>query len=89
MTSKPNGFMGKILKVDLSTGRLKVESLSKEVAKKYLGGKGYSVYLLYRYLKEFISMGIHPAEIDLLGPENVLIFSTGTGTGISSYGGIM
>jgi hypothetical protein len=43
-----NGYMGKILKADLSTWTLKVEPTSEDIAKKYLGGKGYAVYLLYQ-----------------------------------------
>ena len=81
----PNGFMGKILRVNLTARTLKVESTSEEVARKYLGGKGYAVYMLYQYLKEYESKGISPADIDPLGPENVLIFATGPGTGIPGF----
>jgi len=77
--------MGKILRADLSAGTLKVERTSEDVAKKYLGGKGYAVYLLYQYLKEYESKGIPPAEIDPLGLENVLIFATGPGTGVPGF----
>ncbi|MEM3578519.1 MAG: aldehyde ferredoxin oxidoreductase family protein [Candidatus Bathyarchaeia archaeon] len=77
--------MGKILRVDLSAASLKVEPTSENVAKKYLGGKGYAVYLLYQYLKEYESKGVLPAEIDPLGPENVLIFATGPGTGVAGF----
>jgi len=77
--------MGKILKVDLTAKTLKAESTSEEIAKKYLGGKGYSVFLLYKYLKEYESKGISPKDIDALGSENVLIFSTGPGTGVPGF----
>ncbi len=77
--------MGKILRVDLSTGSIKVEPTSEEIARKYLGGKGYAVYLLYQYLKEYMSKGIAPRDIDPLGPENVLILATGPGTGIPGF----
>ncbi|MEM3550457.1 MAG: aldehyde ferredoxin oxidoreductase family protein [Candidatus Bathyarchaeia archaeon] len=80
-----SGFMGKILTVNLSTGALKVKPTSMDVAKKYLGGKGYSVYILYQYLKEYEIEGISPADINPLGPKNVLIFSTGPGTGIPGF----
>ncbi|RLG97895.1 aldehyde ferredoxin oxidoreductase, partial [Candidatus Bathyarchaeota archaeon] len=79
------GFMGRILKVDLTAKTIKSEPVDEEVAKKYLGGKGYATYLLYRYLKEYKRKGISPADIDPLGPENVLIFATGPGTGIPGF----
>ena len=77
--------MGRILKVDLTTKTIKSEPVDEEVAKKYLGGKGYATYLLYRYLKEYKRKGISPADIDPLGPENVLIFATGPGTGVPGF----
>jgi len=77
--------MGSILKVDLTTGALKSEPISEDVARKYLGGKGYAVYLLYKYLREYESKGMAPIDIDPLGPENVLIFATGPGTGVPGF----
>ncbi|MCX8171080.1 MAG: aldehyde ferredoxin oxidoreductase family protein, partial [Candidatus Bathyarchaeota archaeon] len=79
------GYMGNILKVDLTTGTLRSEPISESTAKKYLGGKGYAVYLLYNYLKEYGSKGISPIDINPLGPENVLIFATGPGTGVPGF----
>jgi len=81
----PNGYMGRILRVDLTAGTLRAEPLSNDVAKKYLGGKGYSVYLLYQYLREYESKGISAEDINPLGPENVLIFATGPGTGVPGF----
>jgi len=81
----PCGYMGKILKVDLTAKTLKAEPTSEEIARKYLGGKGYSVYLLYRYLREYEKQGLSPKDIDALGSENVLIFSTGPGTGVPGF----
>jgi len=77
--------MGNILRVDLTAGTLKVEPLSEDIARKYIGGKGYSVYLIYQYLKEYESKGITQADIDPLGPKNVLIFATGPGTGVPGF----
>jgi len=79
------GFVGKILKVDLTTQNITTEPIKEEVAKKYLGGKGYAVYLLYQYLKEYEGKGISAKDIDPLGEENVLIFATGPGTGIPRF----
>lgn len=81
----PRGYMGKILKVNLTTGHSKVEPTSEEVAKKYLGGKGYGVYLLYKYLREYEKTGLSPKDISALGPDNVLLFATGPGTGVPGF----
>ena len=77
--------MGKVLRVDLTAKTLKEESIPESVARKYLGGKGYAVYMLYQYLKEYEAEGVSPADIDPLGPENVLIFATGPGTGVAGF----
>ncbi len=77
--------MGKVLRVDLTAKTLKEESIPESVARKYLGGKGYAVYMLYQYLKEYEAEGVSPADINPLGPENVLIFATGPGTGVAGF----
>lgn len=78
-----NGYMGKILWVDLTSGSVKIEETDEEIARKYLGGKGYATYLLYQHLRERERKGI--SDVDPLGPENVLIFATGPGTGIAGF----
>ncbi|NOY11566.1 MAG: aldehyde ferredoxin oxidoreductase family protein [Archaeoglobi archaeon] len=80
-----NGFMGSILRVDLSSGSLDVLDVDEEVARKYLGGKGYSVYLLWQYLKEYEREGLSARDVDPLGEENVLIFGTGPATGVAGF----
>jgi len=79
------GYAGKILKVDLTAKKVTTEPINKEVARKYVGGKGYAVYLLYQYLKEYERKGISVKDIDPLGPRNVLIFATGPGTGVPKF----
>lgn len=86
----PGGYVGKILKVNLTTPNLirrnvTTEAIKEDVAKKYLGGKGYAVHLLYQYLKEYEGRGLSPQNIDPLGKENVLILATGPGTGIPRF----
>ncbi|MEA1994134.1 MAG: aldehyde ferredoxin oxidoreductase family protein [Euryarchaeota archaeon] len=73
-----NGYMRKILSVDLSEKRANTEPINEEVAKKYIGGKGYALYLLHQILKE-------KKDIDALGEENPLIFATGPGTGVVGF----
>ncbi len=66
------GHMGKLAWIDLSTGGTKVEEISEEVRRKYIGGTALSAYIMRQ-------TRFH--EIDPLGPENVLIFSAGPLTG--------
>ncbi len=65
-------YTGKILKIDLSTGKSKVEPLNRMWAENYLGGKGLAI----KYLYEEITPGIDP-----LSPDNKLILMTGPLTG--------
>jgi aldehyde:ferredoxin oxidoreductase len=62
-----------ILKIDLSRGEVSTEELEDELLSQYLGGRGLGVKLLCDNLKK---------GIDPLGPENLLIFTTGPLTGI-------
>ncbi len=72
-----NGYWGKILKVDLSTGEITVEEPPASFYRRYLGGSGLIGYYL---LKEV------PKGADPLGPENVLIFAAGPITGVPIAG---
>jgi len=62
------GYAGKILRVDLTRGRVQEEPLDEELAKKYIGGSGLAAKILYDETG---------AETDPLSPENRLIFMTG------------
>lgn len=66
------GWMGTILRVDLSTGKIEKEPLDKELACRYIGGRGINVRILYDEVA---------AGTGGLSPENVLIFGTGPLTG--------
>lgn len=61
-------FMGKILRVNLSEGRVSEEDIPESWLKDYLGGAG----LATKYLYDEVKAGIEP-----LGPENKLIFMAG------------
>lgn len=73
-----NGYMGKVLVVDLTKKELKDEPLNEKYARDFLGGGG----LACRYLADMID-----EKTDPLGPENPLIFMAGllTGTGGPSF----
>ena len=63
-----NGYMGKILRVDLTTGELRDEPLNEDYARAFVGGSG----LAARIACDMVSSSTDP-----LGPENPLIFTTG------------
>ena len=62
------GLNGRILRVNITDGSTKIYSYSEDYAKKFIGGKGLAIDLLYKEL----APGIDP-----LGPDNKLVFSTG------------
>jgi aldehyde:ferredoxin oxidoreductase len=79
-TPLPGGYMGKILRVDLTSGSLKDEHLPEEpILKKYIGGQGLASYVL---LKEL------PLNATPFGPESVVVMMTGplTGNGLTPGG---
>jgi len=79
MTEKDKyfGYMGRILRVNLTTGEITKEPLPRELMENYIGGRGFGIKLLTDLLPD-------PAGVDPLGPENVLIFSTGPLNGTMS-----
>jgi aldehyde:ferredoxin oxidoreductase len=66
------GYMGKVLRVDLSTRDVRAEELSDETARAFIGGSGLGSKILYEETA---------ADTDPLGPDNPLIFATGPLTG--------
>ncbi len=68
------GWNGKILKVDLNRGKIFVSPLPKDMAVKFIGGRGFNSYTLFKE----IGPGVDP-----LGPENVIAFAPGALTGTS------
>ncbi len=70
-----NGWMGKILRVDLSNSSHTVEDVDPDLAKDYIGGRG----LAEKYLFDEVDPTVDP-----LSEDNKLIFATGplTGTGL-------
>ncbi|MBN1692962.1 MAG: aldehyde ferredoxin oxidoreductase family protein [Dehalococcoidales bacterium] len=72
------GYMGKMLWVDLSGGKLKDEKLDEKLARRYIGGYGIGARVLFDRMK---------AGADPLGPENILGFTTGPLTGTPALSG--
>ncbi len=61
-------YAGRILRVDLSTGKIDTEPMGEDVAKQYIGGIGLGIRLLVDNLKQ---------GTDAFSPDNPLIFVTG------------
>lgn len=68
-------YMGKMARINLTTGKISVEALDLDLAKKFIGGRGLGTAMLYEE-------GI--AKVDPLSPENKLIYINGPMTGTAS-----
>ncbi|MCD6419107.1 MAG: aldehyde ferredoxin oxidoreductase family protein [Synergistetes bacterium] len=74
-----SGYMGKILRVNLTERSVKVEELNEEIAKGFIGARGLAEKILYDEVDP---------KTDPLSPKNKLIFATGPLTGtIAPTGG--
>jgi len=67
------GWIGYILRVNLTNKTFKKESFTEEFAQKWVGGRGFAAKILYDELKP---------GIDPLGPENKLVVALGPISGI-------
>ncbi len=67
-----NGWIGKVLRVDLTLNEIKEELLDPKIARDYIGGRGLGVYYLNKELDP---------RADPFSPENLLIMATGPLTG--------
>ena len=68
----PNGYMGKILWINLSEESFKEEELPEEIYRQYIGGYGLATKLIYEKL---------PPKTDALSPDSVFGFFPGLLTG--------
>ncbi len=73
------GYNARVLRVDLSAGKISTETLDAAFCRKYLGGAGFITYYLWKEMA---------GGVDPLGPGNKLIFATGplTGTALPGSG---
>lgn len=71
------GYMGKVLRVDLTKGSIKDEILDPEILRKYVGSLGLATKIMY----DEVSPKVMPYD-----PENRLIFMTGPLTGTAAPG---
>ena len=70
------GYLGKILKINLSNREINKIPLKEEDLKKYIGGSGLATKYLY---------DLTGPKTDPLGEDNVLIFMTGPITGTNAF----
>lgn len=69
------GYMGKILRVNLTDKTFSEETVPEKLAREFIGGAGFGL----KYLFDEV-----PAKADPLGPENKLIFAVGPLSGTSA-----
>jgi len=76
------GWIGKLLRVDLTRGEWKTEELDKNLATKFIGGRGLGSKILFDEIDP---------KVDPFSPNNKLIMATGplTGTSASASGRYM
>jgi aldehyde:ferredoxin oxidoreductase len=73
-----DGWVGRILRVDLTQGDYSVEDLDPDLATDYIGGRGLA--------SKFLFDEVDPT-IDPLSPENKLLFASGPLTGTAAPSG--
>ncbi len=72
------GWIGQLLRVNLSNGECKVEKLDPALARGYVGARGLATKIFWDEVDP---------KVDPLSPENKLIFMTGPLTGTSAISG--
>ncbi|MFC1914214.1 aldehyde ferredoxin oxidoreductase family protein [Chloroflexota bacterium] len=72
MTGKLYGYAGKVLQIDLSTGKVEKTNTDQKMARKFMGGMGYSARTLY----DEVGTNAQP-----FNAENIIVFSPGALTG--------
>jgi aldehyde:ferredoxin oxidoreductase len=77
---KANCWGNPILKVDLTSGRITRDSVDESVRRRFIAGRGLGDWLLSR--------SVEPGSTDPLGPDNVIVFSSGILVGTSFPGAV-
>lgn len=67
------GWNGRLLRVGLTNGKTAVQEYSEDLAKSFVGGRGFAIKLLWDELRP---------GLDLLSSENMLIFTSRTPDGV-------
>ncbi|MHB1005814.1 MAG: aldehyde ferredoxin oxidoreductase family protein [Chloroflexota bacterium] len=77
MSLAANGYAGRVLRVNLTTGQLAVEEMDKDTRRKWIGGSGYGAKVLYEEV---------PPGVAWDDAENRLILASGPLAGTSVMG---
>ncbi|MCR4394876.1 MAG: hypothetical protein NUV31_10940, partial [Dehalococcoidales bacterium] len=72
------GYMGKLLRVNLSTHEMEDQSLIEDIQRHFLGGYGIGARIIFSE---------QPAGVDPLGPDNLLCFMSAPLTGTQAISG--
>src|SRR3972149_10438368 len=72
------GWIGRLLRINLSEGKVQVDPLDAELRQLYIGGRGAAAKLLYDEVDP---------RVDPFAPENKLVFATGPLTGSGAITG--
>jgi len=73
-----HGWVGKILRVNLTRGDNSIEDLDPDLAREFIGGRGLATKFLFNEIDP---------SVDPFSPENELLFATGPLTGSGAIGG--
>ena len=73
----PKGYLGKIARIDLSQCSVKIEELSNDFTRRWVGGVGFGSRILWEEV---------PAGVAWSDPANRLVWSTGPLAGSGVYG---
>ncbi|MDX2448793.1 MAG: aldehyde ferredoxin oxidoreductase C-terminal domain-containing protein [Desulfobacterales bacterium] len=71
------GYIGKMIRIDLTTSQSSIEELNTETLKKWVGGVGLGAKILYDEI---------PAGVEWSDPENRIILTTGPLSGSGVFG---
>jgi aldehyde:ferredoxin oxidoreductase len=75
MVNGKNGYMGKVIRINLTTQKISDVNFDEKILRKYIGGRGLGVRILYDELPKDLT------NFDPLGEKNIVVVMTGPYTG--------
>jgi aldehyde:ferredoxin oxidoreductase len=74
---RPGGYTGNVLRVDLTKGETRIESLDDVMIKRWVGGVGFGAHYLWEEV---------PASVNWSDPDNIMVWASGPLAGSGMYG---